>query len=81
MRLKVVEGFWIVYTLLLSACSTPGLADEIKDHCLPGEEVYFSCLMKNEKTLSLCGSKKCFHIDMDMRTTLSWFFLMLHHRA
>lgn len=58
MRLKVVERFWIVYTLLIGACSTPGLADEIKDHCLPGEEVYFSCLMKNEKTLSLCGSKK-----------------------
>ena len=58
MRLKVVERFWIVYPLLLSACSTPSLADEIKDHCLLGGEVYFSCLMGNEKTLSLCGSKK-----------------------
>lgn len=58
MRLNVVERFWVVYTLLLGACSSPGFADEIKDHCLPGEEVYFSCLMKNEKILSLCGSKK-----------------------
>lgn len=60
MHLKATENFWIIFaaTLFLSGCSTPGLADEITSHCLSNEEVYFTCLMKNGKTLSLCGSAK-----------------------
>jgi hypothetical protein len=48
-------GFFFTVTLLLSGCTSAGLANEVPSHCLSSEEVYFSCLMKNGKILSLCG--------------------------
>jgi hypothetical protein len=57
MRLRAIENLFIVLTMLtLNSCITLSFADEHIGHCLANEEIYFSCLMKNGKTLSLCGS-------------------------
>lgn len=50
------RGVFFVTTLLLITIPATGFTKETPSLCLLDEEVYFSCLMKNGKILSLCGN-------------------------